>query len=57
MTAEKRSRGKDQIPERVMNRPKPAWKNGPSAPCRAEGLAADLLGKTDERENPSQGND
>jgi hypothetical protein len=32
-----------------------AWKNGASAPCWAEGLAADLLGKTDERENPSQG--
>jgi hypothetical protein len=32
-----------------------AWKNGVSAPCRAEGLAADLLEKTDERENPSQG--
>jgi hypothetical protein len=32
-----------------------AWKNGVSAPCRAEGLAADLLEKTDERENPRQG--
>jgi hypothetical protein len=32
-----------------------AWKNGVSAPCRPEGLAADLLEKTDERENPSQG--